>query len=393
MAGAAIAAVTVGRTKDWPLAAKKSCGTHVHSVSRPTPVGLQAAEDAWLASFAAACPDLDYGPGWTSRIRGTARRTQVEGRMRRAISSAWASAATRITASATPSLFADRLGGPIPGHHGTVTAVREVRRAARVAKHSDALAALARVGFVGFGITHLMLAWIAAQIAFGRPPTDGDQVGAFALLRERPLGTLLLALVGLGLSATAVWQALEAALGHTGEPPAAQLRERLISAGRALGYGLFAFYAVKLVLRPTAPSAATEKQQAAGSLLAAPGGRWLVGAIGVGVVAVGAGLAWYGLTRHFERHLRTESMTPPTRDALLLLGTVGYCAKAVAYAVAGVLVVTAAVQFDPSASRGLDAALRTLAQHPWGNTLLLAVAAGVAAFGLFAVTQARYREV
>jgi hypothetical protein len=274
-----------------------------------------------------------------------------------------------------------------------VTVDGEVRRAARIAKHSDALAALARVGFVGFGVTHLLLAWIAVQIAFGRQPTDGDQVGAFALLRERPLGTLLLAFVGLGLSATAVWQALEAAVGHMGDPPAARLRERLISAGRALGYGLFAFYAVKLVLHTAAPGAAVEKQQAAGSLLAAPGGRWLVGAIGVGVVAIGAGLAWYGLTRHFERHLRTGSMTPATRHALLLLGTVGYCAKAVAYAIAGVLVVTAAVQFDPSASRGLDSALRTLAQQPWGNTLLLAVSAGIAAFGLFAITQARYRKV
>ena len=147
------------------------------------------------------------------------------------------------------------------------------------------------------------------------------------------------------------------------------------------------------MLHPAAPAGAADKQRAAASLLGRPGGQWLVGAIGVGVVALGVGLAWYGLTRHFERHLRTGSMTPSARHTLSMLGAVGYVAKAVAYVIAGILVVTAAVRYDPSVSRGLDAALRTLAQYGWGNGLLWAVAAGIAAFGLFAVAQARYRRV
>jgi Domain of Unknown Function (DUF1206) len=274
-----------------------------------------------------------------------------------------------------------------------MTAVRDVEHAARVAKHSDTLEALARLGFIGFGLTHLVLAWIAVRIAFGRPPSEGDQIGAFAVLRQHPVGTVLLAIVAVGLTATALWQALEAAVGHAHEESAAMLRERLFSGARALGYGLFAFYAAKLVLHPAAPGAATDKQQAAGTLLGVPGGQLLVGAIGIGVVAVGLGLGWYGLTRHFERHLRTGSMTPSGRHALGLLGAIGYAAKAVAYAIAGVLVVIAAVRYDASQSRGLDAALQTLSEHVWGHGLLLVIATGIAAFGLFAIAQARYREV
>ena len=45
----------------------------------------------------------------------------------------------------------------------------EVKQAARVAKHSDTLEVLPRVGLVGFGVTHLVLAWIVAQIASGKP--------------------------------------------------------------------------------------------------------------------------------------------------------------------------------------------------------------------------------
>jgi hypothetical protein len=281
----------------------------------------------------------------------------------------------------------------VVGHVNVVTVTGEVRHAARVAKHSDALAALARVGFIGFGLTHLVLAWIVVQIAFGSPPTEGDQVGALAVVRERPFGTVLLIVVGLGLAAIAVWQALEAVVGHTAEERAAQIRERVMSAGRAIAYGVFAFYSARLVFHPRKPGAAAQKQQAAGSVLAVPGGQWLVAAIGVGVVAIGVGLALYGLTRHFERHLRTGSMTASTLDLLRLIGTVGYVAKGIAYLIAGILVVAAAVQYDPSASRGLDAALRTLSRYGWGHVVLLVIAAGMAAFGLFAVAQARYRKV
>ena len=274
-----------------------------------------------------------------------------------------------------------------------MTAVRDVEHAARMAKHSDTLEALARLGFIGFGVTHLVLAWIAVQIAFGRPPSEGDQVGAFAVLRQHPVGTVLLAIVAIGLTATALWQALEAAVGHGHEEYAAKVRERLFSGARAVGYGLFAFYAAMLVLHPAAPRAAADKQQAAGTLLGVPGGRWLVGAIGICVVAVGLGLAWYGLTRHFERHLKTGLMTESGRHALSVLGATGYTAKAVAYTIAGVLVVIAAVRYDPSESRGLDAALRTLSEHGWGHGVLLLIATGIAAFGLFAIAQARYRDV
>ena len=273
-----------------------------------------------------------------------------------------------------------------------MTSAAEFRQAARVAKHNDGLEALARLGFIGFGLTHLVLAWIAVQLAFGRAPADGDQLGAFQLLRHAPLGVLLLALVAIGLAATAVWQALEAAVGHTDVRGATRVGERLASVGRTLAYGFFAVSALKLLFRPTTGGAG-EKQAAAGSLLDAPGGPWLVGLIGIGVVVTGGGLVWYGATRHFERHLKTGQMTEPTRHTVGLLGVIGYVAKGVAYAIAGVLVVTAAVHYDPSAARGLDASLRALTQSTWGVWLLFAMAAGIAAYGLFAIAQARYRRV
>jgi hypothetical protein len=75
------------------------------------------------------------------------------------------------------------------------------------------------------------------------------------------------------------------------------------------------------------------------------------------------------------------------------LGIAGYTAKGVAYGIAGVLFVVAAVNYDPEKARGLDAALSTLKDQAYGGILLTVIALGIAAFAIFCFVQARYRKV
>jgi hypothetical protein len=100
----------------------------------------------------------------------------------------------------------------------------------------------------------------------------------------------------------------------------------------------------------------------------------------------------YGLLAKFERKLDRSRMGRSTERTTHILGTVGYTAKGAAIAIVGVLLVLAAVHHDPSRSRGLDAALRTLAAQPFGPWLLSVVALGFVAFAAFCVCQARYRR-
>jgi hypothetical protein len=71
----------------------------------------------------------------------------------------------------------------------------------------------------------------------------------------------------------------------------------------------------------------------------------------------------------------------------------GYTAKGIAYGIAGVLVVVAAVKYDSAKASGLDGALKTLAAQTYGTWLLALVAVGIAAFGIYCFSQARYRKV
>ena len=64
----------------------------------------------------------------------------------------------------------------------------------------------------------------------------------------------------------------------------------------------------------------------------------------------------------------------------------------VAYAIVGILVLVAAITFDPNKAGGLDDALRTLAAQPFGAVLLVIVALGLAAYGVYCFFEARCRK-
>jgi hypothetical protein len=264
--------------------------------------------------------------------------------------------------------------------------------AASRAADSKWLERLTRAGFIGYGIIHLLFAWLAFQIAFSGSSAEGDQSGALQALAKQPFGTFLIWLIVAGLVAMAIWQGFEAAIGHRGEQGRTRVAERAVSAGRAIVYLYLAWTGVK-VLQGKGATSADSQQQTSQSLMSSGGGRFLVGLAGLVVAGIGIGLVVYGVLKKFEKHLELGRMSAGTRRTARRLGIAGYGAKGVAYTIAGVLLLTAAVQYDPDKARGLDAALRTLAAQSYGKYLLGLMALGIAAYGLFCLIEAKYRKV
>jgi hypothetical protein len=71
------------------------------------------------------------------------------------------------------------------------------------------------------------------------------------------------------------------------------------------------------------------------------------------------------------------------------LGMFGYLAKGVVLAVVAVLLGFAAFSANAQQAGGLDAALHTLAGQPFGPVLLIVVALGLAAFGVYCFAVAK----
>ena len=74
----------------------------------------------------------------------------------------------------------------------------------------------------------------------------------------------------------------------------------------------------------------------------------------------------------------------------MLFGKVGYIAKGVAIAIVGGLFCYAAVTHDAKKSGGLDQALQTVREQPFGQVLLVVIAAGIACYGLFCFARAKH---
>ena len=123
-------------------------------------------------------------------------------------------------------------------------------------------------------------------------------------------------------------------------------------------------------------------EQAAGLLFGLPGGRFLVGLLGLAVLAFAGYHVYKGVTEKYLENLDLSQLGSTARRAVDIGGKVGYPAKGVAYGIIGILFLVAAVQRDSSDAGGMDEALRTLQSQPFGTVLLALVGVG---FGLFAV--------
>jgi hypothetical protein len=100
-----------------------------------------------------------------------------------------------------------------------------------------------------------------------------------------------------------------------------------------------------------------------------------------------------GLRAKFMRLLETSRMSMHTRAVVKRLGMVGTTARGAIFALAGALVVEAAINYQPSKARGLDKALLTLRSQPFGEFLVIIAGLGLITFGVYALCEARWHKV
>lgn len=258
---------------------------------------------------------------------------------------------------------------------------------------STSLAMVARVGLIAYGAVHLLIAWLALQIAWGLAGNQSaDTSGAMKTLADQPFGRILLWLVAVGLIALALWQSTQVLWGYRDSEGAQRLRKQITSAAKAAAYSALGISAISIALGSQKSSSQTQ-QQATSGVLAWPGGRVLVVAAGLVIIGVGVASVVKGVKQSFSEEINTSSMSPTARKAVTRMGQVGYVAKGAALGVVGGLLSYATLTFDPQKAQGLDGALQTILAQPFGRFLLTAVALGFLAFGLFAILQARYRPM
>ncbi|WP_148614984.1 DUF1206 domain-containing protein [Nocardioides rubriscoriae] len=264
------------------------------------------------------------------------------------------------------------------------------QQAAGEAHRSEWLDRAASAGLVAFGVVHLLIGWLAIQLAFGNREGSADSNGALHQLADQPLGTVLVWLVAVGMLLMVVWRGLDAAVGYREQTDdTKRLRKRVIAAGKAVVYATIAISAIKVAVG-SGSKGGTDSTTA--KLMDLPAGQVLVGAVGLGIVAVGVALLVMAWKESYLKHLDGEGRSGDTGTAYRWLGRVGHVAKGIALGIVGGLFVYAAVTHEAKKSGGLDQALVKVLDQPFGPVLLTAMGLGFAAYGLYCFAWARYLD-
>jgi Domain of Unknown Function (DUF1206) len=272
----------------------------------------------------------------------------------------------------------------------TSASAARVTRKARRASGSPAAHFLARAGLTARGVIYILVGVVAVLVALGQSSREADQSGALQLLAGKSYGLVALWLLGIGFAAYALWRLSEAAFGVTGEPPGAG--PRLKSLARSVIYAGLAYLTFE-VISGSGSSQRQRQQDVTGTVMQHPAGRWVVGLAGLIVVVCGLVLTFEGVRKKFMKFLRTAEMSPRTRRVVKVLGMTGTIARGLVIALVGVLVIDAAITHKASESGGIDKALLTLRNQPFGEVLMLVAALGLVVFGVYGLCEARWRKV
>jgi hypothetical protein len=283
---------------------------------------------------------------------------------------------------------ADRDDGGRDARDDARDAAEAVKDGARQAADSEQMTWVARLGMGAHGAVYVLLGVVALLVSAGSETRNVDQRGALSELASHTGGWIVLVALAAGFAAYAVWMLSRVVFGDGPRGKGKVLRVE--SAFGFVAYALLTASTVSVLLG-SRQSQEQSQQGISATVMSFPGGRILVGLAGLCIVGVAGYMLFQGLRTPFMKNFRP---LPAALEVVIReLGRVGSIGRAIVFGVVGVLVVSAAVSYEPQKAGGIDDAFRTALSQPYGRPMALAAAAALVAFGLYGLAEAAFRRV
>ena len=255
---------------------------------------------------------------------------------------------------------------------------------------------LARFGYVAKGFVYGAIGILALMAAFsvGGGQTTGT-TGALHAIARQPFGQILLLLIAIGLVGYALWRLIQAFNDPEDKGSDAKgIFARLGYAMSGLAYVGVAFNAALLAFGSGGGSGgSSSKQDWTATVMQQPFGRWLVGIGGALIIGIGFYRIYEAYKTKFRKQLNLSELSSQQENWLVNISRFGIAARGVVFIMLGFFVLQAAKNYDPQNVKGLDGALFTLTQQPFGKVLLTLMALGLIAYAIYLFLQARYRQI
>ena len=250
----------------------------------------------------------------------------------------------------------------------------------------------ARAGYGARGLVHLMMGALAILAAYeARADAVGVQ-GAFEEFASWPLGELWLAILAWGLAGFVFWRIAQSWFDADRQGRSRKaLANRFGQTVSAAVYGGLALSCLGVMagIEEAGENPEVTRQQIA-DLLALPLGEIMLVGFGGLVLLAGALNVLHGVFGGFSRHLTCDRTV---HLWTIPLGRTGYFARGLVFLALGFFLVEAALDVRPAESVTIQGALAAIEQQPFGSLVLTALGAGLIAFGLFGVVEARFRRI
>jgi hypothetical protein len=242
------------------------------------------------------------------------------------------------------------------------------------------------------GVVYAVIGTLTAQLAFGAGGSTTGTKGALREIASGPLGQVGLALTALGLVCYATWRFILAGIDpkNEGEDTEGLVKRTGYAVSGFVNLGL-GIYAARILL-DSGGGGGSDKKAMTAELMSQPYGLWMVGIIGAIVVGVGLYHFYRAANATFMKNYGVGDMDTDTRKWAKRIGQWGLTARGIVFVIIGIFLIQAALQADPSETKGLSGALDVLIRQPYGPWLLGFVALGLIAYAVYCFSYVRYRR-
>lgn len=285
---------------------------------------------------------------------------------------------------------------PSPGNAATAGTDEPVTVESELVEAVEAMAPwicrLARVGYASKGIVYVVIGALAALAAFGLGGGTTDMRGVLTWILVLPFGRTIIATSVVGLLGYAIWRLVGAwrDTEHRGKSRKG-IALRLGQAGSGgIAIGLAA-QAWRVLTGEFGDAGDVERWTT--RIMMAPAGRWMVGLIGLAVVAYALFQFYKAIKSDVTKHLHLWSVDEVWEARFEKIARFGLAARGLVFFLIGWFLAGAALKFSDESAHGIESALDAVADFRYGAVALSVVSFGLVSYGLMQLINARWRRV